>query len=252
MINWREKFLAFGIHFLATLLLGACAAAVIFLVWFPDPFETMVGGTELFVLVMGCDLALGPTLSLVIFDSRKSRGKLLFDYIVVGGVQIAALVYGVYIVAGTRPVYVAFSVDRLEVVTARDISDKELAAASGTEYGSLPLGGPRYVAVIVPPAEKQDALFQSVAGNEEHERPKFFAPYAAALDAIRKHARGIDVLEKKFPAYTSDLEAAAKSAGIPREQAQWLPVHHRKGFWTALIDAQTGMPVRYVAVDPYG
>ena len=43
MINWREKFLAFGIHFLATLLLGACAAALIFLVWFPDPFETMVG-----------------------------------------------------------------------------------------------------------------------------------------------------------------------------------------------------------------
>ena len=48
MIVWREKFVATGIHFLVTLALAACAAALIFLVWYPDPFETMIGGTELF------------------------------------------------------------------------------------------------------------------------------------------------------------------------------------------------------------
>src|SRR5262245_13571796 len=176
MINWREKFLAFGIHFLATLLLGACAAALIFLVWFPHPFETMIGGTELFVLVVGCDLALGPLLSLVIYDSRKTRRHLLFDYSVVAVIQIAALVYGVYVVAGTRPVYVAFSGDRFEVVTARDISDEELAAASDPRYRSRPLGGPRYIAIVVPAAEQQEAMFKSLDGNPEHERPKFYAP----------------------------------------------------------------------------
>ena len=60
MINWREKFVAFAIHFGVTATLGACAAALIFLVWFPRPFATMIGGTELFLLVVGCDLALGP------------------------------------------------------------------------------------------------------------------------------------------------------------------------------------------------
>ena len=73
MIVWREKFVATGIHFLVTLTLAACAAALIFLVWFPDPFQTMIGGTELFLLVVGCDLALGPLISLVIYNSRKSR-----------------------------------------------------------------------------------------------------------------------------------------------------------------------------------
>jgi hypothetical protein len=42
-----------------TLTFAACAAALIFLVWFPRPFATMIGGTELFMLVVGCDLVLG-------------------------------------------------------------------------------------------------------------------------------------------------------------------------------------------------
>jgi hypothetical protein len=60
MIVWREKFIATAIHFLVTLALAACAAALIFLVWFPSPFATMIGGTELFLLVVGCDRARGP------------------------------------------------------------------------------------------------------------------------------------------------------------------------------------------------
>src|SRR5215831_10933520 len=109
MVNWREKFRAFTIHFLVTAVLAAAAAALIFAVWFPPPFATLVRGTELFVLVVGCDLALGPLISLVIYDSRKTRRALITDYTLFGAVQLAALVYGVYVVAGTRPVYLAFS-----------------------------------------------------------------------------------------------------------------------------------------------
>jgi hypothetical protein len=252
LINWRKKFLAFTIHFLITAALGAIAAGLIFLVWFPSPFATMVGGTELFLLVVGCDLVLGPLLSLVIYDSRKSRLALVVDYSVVGLVQIGMLVYGVYVVAGTRPVEVAFSKDRLEVVTARDISDEELAAARLPEYRSLSLTGPRYVSIQVPAADEQDALFNSVAGNEEHQRPKFYAPYEAALEQIKRRARTLDVLEKKYPDYTPALEQAAREAGVSRQDARWLPVHHRRGFWTAIIDATSGRPLSYAPVDPYG
>ena len=92
MIVWREKFLATAIHFLVTLALAACAAALIFLVWFPDPMQTMIGGTELFMLVVGCDLALGPLISLVIYNSRKSRRELVIDYTIVGAVQTESFV----------------------------------------------------------------------------------------------------------------------------------------------------------------
>ena len=54
MILWREKFRAFGIHFATTLIVALLAAALIFLVWYPAPFGTMVGGLKLFMLVTGC------------------------------------------------------------------------------------------------------------------------------------------------------------------------------------------------------
>src|SRR5678816_3788042 len=158
MIAWREKLVACAIHFLATLLLAALAAALIFLVWFPAPFARMLGGNELFLLVVGCDLALGPLISLVIYNSRKSRRLLITDYSVVGVVQICALVYGVHTLAAARPVYVAFNHDRIEIVSALDISDEELAAAKNPVYGSLPLTGPRFISIKVPAAEQQDAL----------------------------------------------------------------------------------------------
>jgi len=251
MIAWREKFLATAIHFLVTLSVAAVAAALIFLVWFPDPLQTMIGGTELFALVVGTDLALGPLISLVIYDSRKARRVLITDYAIVGTVQIAALVYGVFILAGTRPVYVAFSHDRLEITSARDISDAELAAARDPRYARLPLAGPRLISIEVPDADRDDALFASLNGNEEHMRPKFFVPYEKELANIRKRAMPLDELEKRSPASKPLLEAAMRKVRIPAERVRWLPVHHLKGFWTALIDIEDGKPVAYVNFDPY-
>jgi hypothetical protein len=251
MIVWREKFLATGIHFLVTLALAAIAAALIFLVWFPDPMQTMIGGTELFLLVVGCDLALGPLISLVIYNSRKSRRELVLDYSLVGAVQIAALAYGVFILAGTRPAYVAFSNDRLEIVTARDITDEELAAAKSPEYRSLPLAGPRYVAIQVPAADYNNAMFEALKGNEEHHRPRFYVPYESERQNILARAKTFAELEKKHPDSKPLMDAAMAELDFPAARLRWLPVHHRKGFWTAIIDTTNGKPVEYVDFDPY-
>jgi hypothetical protein len=251
MIVWREKLLATAIHFVVTLALAAVAAALIFLVWFPDPFQTMVGGTELFMLVVGCDLALGPLMSLVIYNSRKSRRELLTDYSIVGVIQIAALVYGVYVLAGTRPVYVAFSKDRFEVVSARDIRDDELATARNPAYASLPITGPRLVAISVPEADHNDALFQSISGNEEHMRPRFYVAYESMLDEVRSRAKPIDDLSNKFPKSKATIDEAVRDTSIPAARLRWLPVRHAMKFWTALIDVDDGKPVGYIDLDPY-
>jgi hypothetical protein len=251
VINWREKLVAFAIHFLLTALLAASAAALIFLVWFPDPFQTMVGGTELFTLVVGCDLVLGPLLSLVIYNSRKSRRKLVMDYGIVGVIQIAALVYGVWVVAGARPAYVAFSKDRLEVVTAREITAAELAAGRDPRYGALPWAGPRHVFIEVPASERQDAMFQSLVGNDEHKRPRFFVPYEERIPVILGRARKLETLTTKFPATKSRIDAAVQEFDLPPDRLRWLAAHHSKGFWMAVVDAQTGWPVGYLPFDTY-
>ncbi|MBC8028034.1 MAG: hypothetical protein H7Y89_18735 [Steroidobacteraceae bacterium] len=251
MIVWREKLIAMAVHFVVTAVLAGAAAALIFFVWFPAPFHTMIGGTDLFLLVIGCDLALGPLLSLVIYNSRKSRRELITDYTIVGAIQLAALVYGVYIVAGTRPVAVAFLKDRIEIVTARDVEPDELAAAKDPQYASLPWTGPRHVNVVVPAAEEQDALFKSLAGKEEMTRPRFYLPYETALPEILKRAGTLEQLVAKKPDAKNDIDAAVTDAKLPKDKLRWLPVRHRKGFWTVLIDIDTGRPVEYFALDPY-
>ena len=250
-INWREKLVATGIHFIVTLLLAAVAAALIFLVWFPDPFQRMIGGNELFLLVVGCDLALGPLMSLVLYNSRKSRRELVLDYSLVGAVQIAALVYGVVIMFGARPVYVAFSKDRYEIVLAADIRKEELAAAREPRYSTLSWTGPRYVGVVVPRAEHNDALFQSLSGNEEHQRPRFYVPFESQLEQIRKRAKPLAQLETAKPASKPLIDAALAGVDVPAQRLAWLPVRHFRGFWTAIVDTDTGKPVAYVDFDPY-
>ena len=250
MIAWREKLVACAIHFLATLLLAALAAALIFLVWFPAPFARMLGGNELFLLVVGCDLALGRCFARDLqqpqVPTRADHGRFRCRV-----VQIAAVVYGIWIMAGTRPVYVAFVQDRFEIVQAADLKATELAAANDSKYASKPLTGPRLISVVVPPAEAEAAMFQSLEGNEEHQRPRFYMPIEAELPAIQKRAKKLEDLAARFKQSQADIDLAQREAGIPPEHQRWLPVRHSKGFWTAVIDVRTGIPVSYIELDPY-
>lgn len=251
MIPWREKLTAFGIHFMVTAALALAAAAVIFLVWYPSPFHDMVGGTELFLLVVGCDLALGPLISLVIYDSRKSRRQLLADYGVVGAVQLAALVYGVYVVCIARPVHIVFVGDRYEVVAAADLEDADLKAAPDPRYRVRPLWGPDLVATYVPPEERNAVLDSALAGKDVQLLPRYYVPYESQLDKLRERAGALDELARRHAAASPLLDAARAGLHIPEQRLRWLPVRHRTGFWTALIDVDSGRPLRYLPIDPY-
>lgn len=250
-IVWRDKLLAFGIHFIATALLAAVAAALIFFVWYPHPFERMVRGLELFELVVLCDLALGPLLSFVVFNRSKTRLALTIDYTVIAIVQIASLVYGVYTVAASRPVYVAFSVDRYEVVAARDIRPDELAQATDPRYRDLPLRGPRYVAVRRPESARNESLWAELAGNPPFARPKWYVDIASALPDILARARPLDDLEKLHHDTRPLIAAEVARIGLPRERLRWVPISTRRGFWTAILDSENGLPVGWLNYDPY-
>jgi len=251
VILWREKFRAFGIHFTATLIVALLAAALIFLVWYPAPFGTMVGGLKLFLLITGCDLALGPLISLIIYNSRKSRLALVFDYTVVGLVQIAAFVYGVYAVSQARPAYVAFVKDRLEVIAAGEIAEKDLLEAKGSKYASPSMRGPVLVATFVKPADKDDALWAALEGRDVGVRPKFFVDYGSQIEPIKKRLKPLSQLRRRNREFERIIAESLRELHRPAEDFGWLPVKHTRGFWTVLVDQQTGYPVKYVPIDPY-
>jgi hypothetical protein len=161
-------------------------------------------------------------------------------------------VYGLVIMFGARPVYVAFSADRYEIVMAADLREEELAAAKDPVYAKLPLTGPRLVAVVVPPSERSDAMYQAVvAKNEEHQRPRFYVPLESHVEQIRRRARPLARLEAGKPESKPLIEAALADVATPAQRLAWVPVRHFRGFWTAIIDTQSGEPVAYIDLDPY-
>jgi hypothetical protein len=249
MIAWREKFRALSLHFLVTAGMAAIAAAVIFLVWFPDPFQAMMGGTRLFVLISVIDLVLGPLSSLIVYNSKKSRRALIFDYTLIGIVQLAAFVYGVMSIAHARPVYVAFVKDRFEVTLATDIEDKDLLAAKDP-YRTRPKWGPKVIGTQSPTdrEERSDLLFSALEGKDIHMFPKFFVPYEAVKEQVKRQAQPLDVLYKHHPE-ARQMVADAKLK-LPEAQLRWLPIRGKE-FWTVLLDSSGGPPLAYLPVDPY-
>ena len=252
MIVWREKARAFAVHFVITLLFSASAAALVFLVWFPDPFHKMLGGTRLFEILVMCDLGLGPLTSFIIYSSKKSRRALLFDYTVVGIVQLAAFVYGLYAVANTRPVYIVSVGDRLEVISAGEIDDADLAKGADP-YRKRPAYGPRLVGIQEPqdPKERDEMLFTALAGKDYSVLPAYYVPYEQNLPEIRRRSKPVSELEKRHPEAKPLVADAVARLHVPVEKLVWLPVKHAKGFWTVLLDADTGRPASWLPVDPY-
>jgi hypothetical protein len=251
VIPWREKFGAFSIHFATTLFVAALAAALIFFVWYPEPFDAMIGGLKLFTLITGIDLALGPLCSLVVYDGRKSRRALIFDYTVIAILQISALVYGIYSVAQNRPVYVAFVKDRLEVIAAGEIDKKDWQEAASPKFASPSWSGPELIATYVKREDINDALDGGLTGHDIGARPKFYVEYSTQIAMIKRKTKGLAELERRHKEATPLIDAALRELSRPAEDFGWLPVKHTKGFWTALMDRQTGYPVKYLPIDPY-
>jgi hypothetical protein len=247
-INWREKFFAASIHFLISLAVGALAAAIIFFVWFPGAFAQMSGGTRLFFIVAAVDISLGPLISLVIYSSSKPRRLLIIDYSIVGAIQLAALLYGVFAVAVSRPVFVAFVVDRLEIVAALEVADEDLAAGSEPQFRRKSWTGPRLVAVEMPTdaKERNDALIAALGGKDVQMMPKYYRPYDSARDKIVERSKPVARLLDRNQDHRHEIERAIADSGIPSSDLRWLEVHDRFGFAVALIDPRTARPVKYL------
>ena len=253
-VNWRERVYAAIIHFAITLVVAGLIGALIFFVWFPRSMAAMIGGADLFLLVLASDLVLGPLMSLVIYSSLKARRQLIIDYSVVGAVQLAALIYGVYVVSLSRPVFVAFDDNRLQIVTAIEIDDSRLAAAKEEQFRSLSWFGPKLVAVVRPTDAKEltELLYKVYVGGEVDVpfRPQYYREYDVVQQEILEKSLPLSVLLTNSGSAKSTIEASVGAIGKSADDMRWLLAHHRFGFGVAIIDAKTAMPIKYLAIDP--
>ena len=240
------------IHLLASGLVAAVAAALVFLVWYPAPFATLAGGASLFLLIVSVDVVLGPALTAVVASPGKGRAELMRDLAVIVMLQLAAFGYGLYTIAMARPIALVFEIDRFRVVTAADIESASLAEAPPA-LQTLPWTGPRQIAAIKPtdPAEQMKATELGLAGFDLSMQPKYWREYAPLADAAWRAARPVPLLLAKYPQLASEVARIAEEAGLPAQALRFLPLMSRRESWVTLVAEPGARVVGYLPMDGF-
>jgi hypothetical protein len=243
------------LHLLGSVLVAVLVAALVFGLWFPYPYREMVGGTELFMLVMVVDVVCGPLLTAVIYNPAKRRSQLLTDLGLVVLIQLAALIYGIQTVVQARPMYSVFEVDRFRVVTVADIDTADWAKAE-PPWNEPTWLRPKLITVrkTVGNDEQLEAIALALKGKDVSLRPEFWKAWDVETPGlILRRARKLsDLREELSEPKQALLDSAIARSGLPPERLRSLPMTSFKNTdWVALIDSQTAKPVAYAPVDGF-
>ncbi|CAN5416042.1 N/A [soil metagenome] len=191
-----NRFQAFGLHLLASAIVAALSAALVYMLWYPGMLAYASGVSTIFLLLVGVDVVLGPVITLIVFNTKKKELKR--DLTIVVLIQVCALLYGLHTVFIARPVYLAFNSGRFDVVNANELSDENLAKAVRPEFRSLPYFGPKVIASPLPddPAARETIIAGTLTGHEDVQQlPQYYLPYAEQKSAVISALRPLDRLK---------------------------------------------------------
>nr|WP_312116501.1 TfpX/TfpZ family type IV pilin accessory protein [Moraxella sp. CTOTU47915] len=235
MSNLPFRVQAFLTHLAISLLIASISIAVVFFVWYPAPLAKAVGVTNIFLMMLAIDVVLGPLLTLIV--AKKDKSALKLDLSVIALLQLAALSYGLYNIAITRPTYIAFDAIRFELVQANTIpkADREKAHPP---YNKLSFLSPRWVTVKIAnnDDEKNSRTFLEMrTGLAPSMRPNLYEPLDNQKKTIQQVAKPLSELHKY------NLATDIENILLKYPQADsFLPLKANAVDMTVLIDKKSG------------
>jgi hypothetical protein len=219
----RFRFKAFGLHLLGsagalTLVLGG-----LYLGWYRWPGWYLTGVLRILLIVGLVDLALGPTLTLIIANPRKTVRALARDIAVIVTVQVAALIYGAATLWHGRPLYYTFSADRLEIVQASDLEAPEIALARRQNPALAPrwYSLPRWIWAPLPDNPEEAAKIATgtlFGGKDIITMPRYFRPWDQGLPKLRESLSPVREIKYLSTAQKRALEGRLARLGAPPDE----------------------------------
>lgn len=190
-----HKLKAFGWHLVASLLIAAVSLGVVFFVWYPQPLYQATGVIKIFLIMLGIDIILGPLLTFIVYQPKKRTLK--FDLAVIVLIQLTAFSYGFYHVYDGRPAWIAYNIDRFDLVKNNEIDNRKLTDALPT-YQKVSQSGARYVAAVIPTDNSEirnEILFDEIGyGIAPSQRPELYQPLSAVEEVMMNRTKAINEL----------------------------------------------------------
>jgi hypothetical protein len=240
----RFRLKAFGLHLLAS----ACALTLVlggmYLGWYRWPGWYLTSVLHVVGIVLMVDLALGPTLTLIVANPGKPRRSLARDIGMIVAVQVIALAYGGITLWLGRPLYYTFSVDRLEMVQAGDLKAADIALGRRDNPALSPhwYSLPRWIWAPLPedPREAEKIIHGAVFGDTDIiEMPRYFKPWAEGLPALRAKLAALESIVYFSKAEKRHLMRRMAQLGLSVEQKNAMVMWGGSRRLLAVFDPQT-------------
>lgn len=251
----RQRFRAFGWHLFISSCIALLSAGLVFLCWYPGLIAHASGVQDIYLIVLGVDVILGPAITLVIFNPKtKPKRELTRDLAIVGTIQILALLYGLHTVFIARPAFIVYNAGRFDVTYANEIDDVNLAKAKSNAYATLPLLGPAVVSAALPTDTKarNDLLFDSLSGGADLPKlPQYFTPYLAEKADVIARLQPLTKLADFNPSSPAAVTALVDKYAAAKRNAGFVPLKGKADDLTVVVSRDSGEILEYVRLKPW-
>jgi len=230
MSRWK----AFSIHLALSAVIALIFTILCRYFWYSGPLFEISGAVGLLLILVPVDTVLGPLLTLIVFKSGKPR--LSLDLSLIAIVQLAALVYGAYVMIQARPLYGVLYANQLRAVLPDDVhSGWSDAMFRRTQYVAIAdiEGG-------LPEAEETIAMLTG-------KTPVFFKkdlyqPITNLGSEVLKRAKPLESLDSQI--IRIGLEKRMHAKGL--RQFLFIPVIARDAKHWGIVESETGQIVEVV------
>ncbi|MDR1530286.1 MAG: hypothetical protein LBS40_07830 [Burkholderiales bacterium] len=248
-----KRFKAAIIHLSVSFVITCIAVIWVRYILYPNYFFDLSGGLKLLSLVVVVNLAIGPLLTLIIYNEKKTKKALFFDLGTIIFFQWVALVYGLYTIWLARPVYNVFVDDRFIIIRNIDLEQSNLEKAP-PPYNRLPwVGGPKLVATNLPDDsdEKLSLAFSGMVGYDIEHYPQYYVDYVSKKEYVLKKAKPIIELREKNGNASRQVENFLKKWNGMAEDYYYLPIKGTAPEFMTVVLTKSGDPITVLPIDPW-
>jgi hypothetical protein len=223
---------------------------IIFLMWYPGHYFRITGTNEIIWVLIGVDLVLGPSLTLLVY--KKGKKSLKFDLSVIVLVQLIALVYGVQAIHSERPFFMVYAVDRFNLLATKDV---DFDTIEDPRFLDKPLVGPLMLIATMPedPGERSrltdEIIFQGMPDVDR--RPGLWSLWEEGKHEVLLEQEPVSALREARPYAADRIDRAVAATGRDPGDLVFIPMIGKTLDWALIVDRHTGVVLNAVEVDPW-
>ena len=241
-----KHFQFFFSHLFISLIIALLAMVLVLCIWSPLPLAKAVGVIPIFLLMIVINVIIAPLLSLIVYKEGKKTLKADLSIIVI--LQILALGYGVYSIEGGRPVWVAYNVDRFELVRKNEVITDHIEQAL-PQFQDTPWFKPQYVAVkfATDVNQRNDDMFSEVFGGISiAQKPERYVNINQAKSQLQQRAKSLKELN-----HYNDVQQVNYILSKHPQANAFVPLKANAVDMTVLINKDKGEVVKIVDLRPW-